>query len=231
MFMEDAKKFKELLGNKAKNIIADNLGFVEKNGKVKCPLHNDKNPSMSWFEKGLMWRCHACNGQIDIYKYFMDYEKMTFIEAVEEVKDLIGMKRKSISANRTKYKTPKLETKELTKEFIDYMAKRRISKSTLDFWDVKQGIWNSQNVYVFSYYDVNNKLVYVTYRGLGNKAIKGGCEPNTKPILWGINHIDKTKPLVITEGQPDAMAVWQSGYKNVVSVPSGCNNFKWIDNN
>ena len=44
--------------------------------------------------------------------------------------------------------------------------------------------------------------------------------------MW---HIDKDKPLVLTEGQPDAMAVWQSGYKNVVSVPNGSKNLKWID--
>ena len=57
------------------------------------------------------------------------------------------------------------------------------------------------------------KLIYVSYRGCGKGAIKGGCEPNTKPILWGIQHIDKDKPLVITEGQPDAMAVYEAGYK------------------
>ena len=42
--------------------------------------------------------------------------------------------------------------------------------------------------------------------------------------------VDRDKPLVITEGQPDAMAVWQAGYTNMISVPNGSNNLKWIDN-
>src|SRR5699024_9075982 len=72
-------------------------------------------------------------------------------------------------------------------------------------------------------------LQFVSYRGLGKGAIKGGREKNTKSILWGMWNIDKSKPVVITEGQPDAMVVWQSGYKNVVSVPSGASDTSWIN--
>ena len=109
------------------------------------------------------------------------------------------------------------------------MAKRKITEETLKFWRVKQHDWKGQEVYVFQYFDEQDKLIFVSYRGLGKGAIKGGCEPNTKSILWGMWHIDKEKPLVLTEGQPDAMAVWQSGYKNVVSVPNGSKNLKWMD--
>ena len=83
---------------------------------------------------------------------------------------------------------------------------------------------------MFQYFNDRNQLIYVSYRGIGKGTIKGGCEPNTKPILWGMWMVDRDKPLVITEGQPDAMAVWQAGYTNVVSVPNGSNNLKWIDN-
>lgn len=227
--MVDAQELKTELGIRAKEIISDGLGLRENRSKmVKCPLHSDTHPSMSWFDKGLMFRCHACQGQIDIYRYYMEYENMSFTEAVEKVGDMLGKTTEPIKTNKIEYVLPNIDVKELEQPFIDYMAKRKIKKETLDHWDVKQHTWNKQDVYVFQYFN-NNVLEYVSYRGLGKKGIKGGCEPNTKSILWGMDKVDKSKPLVITEGQPDAMVVWQSGYKNVVSVPNGSNNLKWID--
>lgn len=235
--MVDKQELKEELGVQAKDIIANGLGLVENSSKkALCPLHRDKNPSMSWFDKGLMWRCHACGGQIDIYSYYQDHEGMTFVEALKKVGDLMGKTdivrktTKPIMAAKKEYKIPNIKTSELTGPFIEYMETRGITKDTLDHWKVKQRNWNNQDVYVFQYFNEKAKLEYVTYRGLGKGALKGGCEKDTKPILWGMDHIDKAKPLVITEGQPDAMVVWQSGYKNVVSVPSGANNLTWIDN-
>lgn len=226
----DAAELKLQLGNRAKHIIASGLNFKEDSSrKVLCPLHNDKNPSMSWFEDGLMWRCHACQGNIDIYKYYTDFEHMDFKDAVVKVGELVGDVNIPIRAAKKEFILPEIQTKELTKPFIDYMAKRKITKETLDYWKVKQYYWNNQDVYTFQYFDDKNDLIYVSFRGLGKGAIKGGCLKNTKSILWGMWHIDKSKPLVITEGQPDAMAVWQSGYKNVVSVPNGAENLSWIE--
>lgn len=55
------------------------------------------------------------------------------------------------------------------------------------------------------------------------------CEADRKPILFGMNHCDATLPkLIITEGQIDSLSVVTAGYKNAVSVPTGCNGFTWI---
>lgn len=226
----DAAELKEELGERAKEIIADGIGLkVNRQGKALCPLHPDKNPSMTWFSKGLMWRCHACEGKIDIYDYLTQHKYLTFQEAVEWVADTVGKPASIIKAPKIEYILPNIETRELSKPFVEYMKKRKINYETLKHWRVKERTWNNKEVYVFQYFDENENLVYVSYRGLGKGALKGGCEKNTKPILWGMWHIDKSKPLVITEGQPDAMCVWQAGYKNVVSVPNGSNNYTWID--
>lgn len=229
----DADALKAILGQQAKQIIANGLHLHQnKSGMVNCPLHNDKNPSMSWFKDGYMWRCHACEGQIDIYRYYTEFEHMTFVEAKAKVAELTGQTifEKPNSSAATTYNKPNIQTTELSNKAIEYMEKRKITKDTLDAWDVKQRNWNGKEVYVFQYYNDKNELEYVSYRGIGKNELKGGCEQNTKPILWGMSHIDKSIPVVITEGQPDAMAVWQAGYRNVVSIPNGAKNFKWIDN-
>lgn len=223
-------ELKQALGQSARQIIAEGLNLVENsNKKVLCPLHSEKTPSMSWFTDGLMWRCHGCDGRIDIYDYFTKFQRMTFVEAKEKVAKLAGMYRQPVRAEKPKYLKPNIKIKDMEQPFIDYMGKRKITKETLDFWRVAQTTWTGAEVYVFQYFNDKKELEYVSYRGLGKDAIKGGAEKDTKPILWGMWHVDKSKPLVVTEGQPDAMAVWQAGYKNVVSVPNGANNFRWIE--
>lgn len=228
----DAKELKEMLGVRARNIIADGLRLTpNQSGAIKCPLHDDKNPSMSWFKDGLMWRCHACHGKIDIFDYYTKFEHMTFAEAREKLIEMLGVNtvfEKSNRVTKKEYALPKIEMRELSQEAIDLMAVRKLTKETLASWKVKESTWSGSKVYVYQYFH-NGILKHVTYREVKPKGFKGGCEKNTEPILWGMWHVEDGKPLVITEGQPDAMAVWQSGYKNVVSVPSGASNMTWID--
>jgi twinkle protein len=225
-------ELKELLGQSAKNIIAQGLGFrPNKAGFVLCPLHSEKTASMSWFKDGLMWRCNGCRGHIDIYRYYTEFENMSFVQAKEKVMDITGQTEISIfssRANKKEYSLPKIRMRELSQEAIDLMAIRKLTKETLEAWKVKESTWNGSKVYVYQYFH-NDILKHVTYREVKAGGFKGGCEKNTEPILWGMWHVEEDKPLVITEGQPDAMAIWQSGYKNVVSAPSGANNLTWIE--
>ena len=228
MDKQEIQRIKEIFGERAKDVIYRSLNFREdKSGKVKCPLHNDHNPSMSWYKDILAYRCFSCEGIIDIYKYYTDFEHKTFAEAIDIVANEIGFTEKKVfESNISKYVLPNIQTNELSTEAIKYMKKRKITEGTLQNWKVKERTWNGKQVYVFQYF-WNDVLRFVSYRDIG-KGAKGGCETNTEPILWGMWHIDKNKPVVITEGQPDAMVVWQCGYKNVVSVPNGTG-LKWID--
>ena len=57
-------------------------------------------------------------------------------------------------------------------------------------------------------------------------------EADTEPILFGLHLCQPgRKTLYITEGEFDCMAVYQAseGSVNVVSVPSGANDFTWIE--
>jgi len=228
--MLTAEELKIKLGDQAKDIISSGIGLHGKGQFVLCPVHDDNKPSMSWFEDGLMWRCHSCQSTIDIYTYLTEYQRMSFQEAMKHVAELVGETINFSNSTRKKeYVLPNIKTNQLGEAAIKYMAIRKISKQTLIDWKVEQRNWNGKDVYVFNYYDEFNENRFVSYRGIGKGAIKGGCEKGTEPILWGMWHTVKDKPLVITEGQPDAMAVWESGYKNVVSVPNGAKNFKWID--
>ena len=230
----EASELKKELGNKAKEIILRGYSLVEKNKKVSCPFHEDKNPSMEWYDKGNMFNCFSCGEKIDIYRYYTEKEGLSFPQAIDKVKDYLGIVDMLKTPAKKSYQLPNVQMNELSGASIEYMKQRKITKETLDAWNVKECLRNNEPYYVFSYkFKENKNIEYVTFRYCGkprNSRDKGGCLPNTKSMLWGMWHIEKDKPIVITEGQPDAMSVYQSGYKNVVSIPAGANNFTWISN-
>ena len=230
-----AVELKRILGDEAKEIIL--RGTSRPNNKmINCinPMHKDRNPSMNWVNDGHYFYCHSCKCSYDIFKYYQEYEEKTFIEAIEEVKKHVGIfdvVPKFNVAPAKKYVKPKTNMRELSEKSREYMAKRKITQDTLDAWKVKETTYHKEPYYVFQYF-LNNQLEFVSYRvarKIKNNNEKGGREKNTKAILWGMDHIDQTKPVLITEGQIDAMSVYQAGYKNVVSVPAGAQNMTWIE--
>ena len=152
------------------------------------------------------------------------------MEAVKEVARLTGGEVELTVHTPRMYKKPLIKTADLSQEALDYMNNRKITVQTLRDWQVKQRDWNGKPCFVFQYFDENKELQFVSYREIKKDGLKGGCEQDTMPILWGVWHVDPVKPVVIVEGQIDALSVWEAGYKNIVSVPNGANNFTWIDN-
>ncbi len=229
----EAQEYKRRLGNRARDIIAYGLGlnkYKPSKNEACCAFHKEKTPSFKWNEKGYFWKCFGCGEVLDIYRYYTDFKGMSFLEAFKEVAEMTGGEVKLSVHTVTEYKKPQVETHDLSAEAIKYMESRGISAQTLADWKVQERSWNGKRCYVFQYWDSTDDMPYVSYREIGKGGLKGGCEKDTMAILWGMWHIDVNKPVVITEGQPDAMAIWESGYKNVVSVPSGSSNMTWIDN-
>ncbi len=81
-------------------------------------------------------------------------------------------------------------------------------------------------------YHMNGELVGVKYRNLKKgKEKKYWKAKGSQSVLWEIDRIDTNEPMIITEGEIDKLALHQAGFQNVVSVPSGSNDFGWVDNN
>jgi len=79
----ESQQLKEMLGHRAKDIIIQGLNVQpNKNGAFLCVLHNEKTPSMSWFEDGHCFKCLGCGENVDIYRYYMEWENCSFYEAI-----------------------------------------------------------------------------------------------------------------------------------------------------
>ncbi len=227
---------KAKLGDRNAEIIAEELNLINydtKNRKACCPYHNENTPSFIYNSKNYNFHCFGCHKNVDIIDVFME-KGSTYIEAVEKLFDLAGISysfgEKNIKTKYSyKYPTPvECENKD---KVYEYFMLRKISPATVDYCDVRQ---DEQGNVVFNYYDSNDVLTMVKYRP-SRKITKGEnktwCQKgaDTTPLLFNMNRINTSKPLLITEGEPDAMAAIESGYTNTVSVPLGAGNFHWIE--
>ena len=217
--------------------ICDYFGieFNEKSKSALCPFHADKNPSFSWNPKTASFRCFGCSKSFDIIDLYLA-QGMTFIQAVqklfEQTNTDFSFSPRGVHS-KPAYRYPKREFGADRTGVEQYMAQRKISKKTLDYADIQA---DEKGNIVFHYYDTNDVLLNVKYRP-SRKVLHGENkmwfqkDTDTTPILFNMNRIDPTKPLVITEGCIDTLSVIEAGYTNVVSVPNGSNSFGWIEEN
>ena len=56
-----------------------------------CPFHDDNHPSMSVSREKQIYTCFACGASGNVFKFIMDYEHVSFKEAVNKVAVIAGV--------------------------------------------------------------------------------------------------------------------------------------------
>lgn len=223
------------LGDRAAFLIAKDLSleqFDEKNLKSLCKWHTEDTPSLIWNDKGNFFKCFGCGKVYGILDHYMVFNNLTYLESVQRLFEQVGVDYKfgERGVKGKEYKYPQYAPDDNRLIVENYFSKRKISPETLDYFDVKQ----YDGKVAWNFYNENDVLETVKLRHPYKPSAKESKEwflPNydNKPILFGMNKIDPTHSLVITEGQIDTLSIFEAGYNNVVSVPGGTENKKWIE--
>lgn len=243
---EKIDEAKRIYDGQAMTEIVEYLGVAKWDEKMKkglCPFHKDVNPSFIWNDKNNSFHCFGCNKNYGIIDLYLD-QGMTYLEAVRTLFEKTNIEYNfSMKGVHSKpaYKYPVHEDGNNGRKTVEkYWEERKISPKTLEYLDIQE---DKDGNTVYHFYDENDVLLSVKYRPsiatnkikkeIEQGIIKGKCwfQPGSDntPILFNMNRIDPSKPLVITEGEPDCMSIIEAGYTNVVSVPNGCNSMKWIE--
>ena len=226
----------QINAEEVKNIIASDLNIkLDKSNKCLCFKHEEKVPSMSFDSKGKTFRCFSCGATYNIVDHYMEYHNKAYIEAIKSiVKDFnISTDKLIIKTERKPIKAPAIYKNDISKA-KEYINKRCISESTLKYADVKED--NKGNI-VFVYKNELGEHITNKYRparkiNKDKKELKMWFESETNiNTLYLMDKADITKPLVICEGEFDALSLIEAGYKNSVSVPTGCKSTEWITTN
>ncbi|MDR1285622.1 MAG: DNA primase [Campylobacteraceae bacterium] len=115
------------------------------NFKAICPFHNDTTPSLHVSPSKQIYHCFSCGAGGDAIKFVMEYEKLTYPEAIEKVA-LISNFTLVYTSNDTEKKPDKklLEqlnlffTQNLDKnpEAVSYLNKRGIGQSSIEKFEI-----------------------------------------------------------------------------------------------
>ena len=237
----DIEKAKEKLGDDNAFIIAELLDledFDEKNLKACCPYHSEDTASFIYNKKNYTFHCFGCSKTVDIIDVLMETKNMTFLEATQWLFEKVDMPysfgEKNVKTKRS-YRYPHEEPLNDKSNVLEYCGKRGLSKNVLDYLDIRE---DPHGNIVFNYYDTNDVLTMVKYRpskSIDKSAgeIKTWCQKDadTTPLLFNMNRINTSKPLLITEGEIDCASAIEAGNLNTVSVPLGAGNLHWIEEN
>lgn len=75
------------------DVISDYIP-IEQKGKnyfAICPFHDDHNPSMSISPEKQIYTCFVCGAHGNVFNFLMEYEHITFIEAVKNIANRVGI--------------------------------------------------------------------------------------------------------------------------------------------
>ena len=67
---------------------------IEQKGKnyfAVCPFHDDHNPSMSISPEKQIYTCFVCGAHGNVFTFLMEYEHISFIEAVKNIANRVGI--------------------------------------------------------------------------------------------------------------------------------------------
>jgi len=103
-----------------------------------CPFHNDRNPSMSVNQPRQIYHCFSCGAGGDVFKFVMDYEGLTFPEAMRTLADRAGVElpRQEYSEEakqQADLKAQILELNRLAAKYYYYMLRQPVGKQGWDY--------------------------------------------------------------------------------------------------
>ncbi|ALV25373.1 DNA primase [Campylobacter iguaniorum] len=110
-----------------------------------CPFHSDKNPSMHVSSSKGIFHCFSCKAGGNSIKFIMDYEKLSYPEAIEKLANMYNFTLSyTTSKNEVVYDKKILENLNLhyksliykNKEALDYLHQRKITDALIEKFEL-----------------------------------------------------------------------------------------------
>ena len=211
-----------------------------------CPLHIDNTPSFSITPSKNSYYCFSCGKSGGIIGYLMDYEGLSFDDAVTKAAQIANMDLSKMCKSNTVSFLKKLRTCALKpttkfnhdiiddKEWAKYKKEpvwewldEGIEQSVMNLFDVR--VDKKQNRIVYPVYDIDGNLINIKARTryTNYKKMKIPKYINYYPVgvmdyFQGLNitlpYIKKQNEVIIFESVKSVMKAYGWNYKNCVSA-------------
>ncbi|PMQ02406.1 MAG: DNA primase [Dictyoglomus sp. NZ13-RE01] len=136
-----------------------NLKRVGKNFAGLCPFHNEKTPSFYVSpEKGL-YHCFGCGASGDVFTFLMNYKNISFMSALEELANEVGLELPKKEEKREKYDVH-LEIIKSTAEFYHLFLSSKFGKEGKEYLKKRNIKEKTQEDFLLGFAPKNPQLLY-----------------------------------------------------------------------
>ena len=102
--------------------------------KACCPFHNEKTPSFTVSPEKGFYHCFGCGAHGTALGFLMDYERLTFVEAIEELAKMVGVAVPKTKEDRVVSKENN-HLKNLLSQISEYYEKNlKESKNAIEYF-------------------------------------------------------------------------------------------------
>lgn len=222
---------------------------LEKRGEdyfTNCPLHVDVTPSLSFTPAKNSYYCFSCGKAGGMIGYLIDFEGMSFEDAVEKAASLANVDLSKMCQSKTmtflkRYRMMQSQKKEVYQhEILPATTMKKYKKCKVQEW-LDEGIEQEvMDLFGVRIDDIGNRIVYPVYDIEGNlinvkgrtryenyKAMKIAKYINYYPVgvmdyFQGLEttlpYIQEENEVIIFESVKSVMKAYGWGYKNCVSA-------------
>ena len=144
------------------DVIGERIPLVKKgkNFFCICPFHDDTNPSMSVSREKQIYTCFTCHATGNVFTFLMNYDKMSFPEALKYLGDKVGVDTKGVKLEKTESKFQKFyEMYDLTSKYYQnnllssygeearkYLSTRGLNKDIIKKFQVGLSLPNNNDL-------------------------------------------------------------------------------------
>lgn len=213
-----------------------------------CPFHSERTPSLKVFfhEGAWLWKCFGCQRAGNVVQFVEQLEKITFKAALEKVKEFLGQSwsgKKERVEETFREVAPQEEKPKVTYTVAQYLKyEQAMTPEALTWLKRERGITaeTARRLHLGFRQDVGriagesnhdiaakgwvafpciegDLVVGIKYRSIARKAF---CrQPGMRTALFNTETIDPLERVYLVEGELDAAALEQAGFR-AVSLPS-----------
>lgn len=204
------------------------------NAMFNCPFHGDSNPSCGMNVNTGLWGCFACGEKGNIIQFVEKMDDVDFDKAIETIRkkwitktwtpeDALAQVQKLITKREeaTKPKNTVIPDWTLNKfsTNYNYMYHRGFSDDTLRHFEVVYD--ESTNYQGIPIRNESGELI-----GISGRNTLDDDRPRYHPIIryqkalvvFNLHRIHKNRPVIVTEGEINCMAMYQHGYTNSIAL-------------
>ena len=117
----------EIIGNRI------DIKKAGKEYKANCPFHGEKTPSFTVSPEKGFYHCFGCGAHGTALGFLMEYERLTFIEAIEELAKTVGLDVPKTKEDKIKNKRNNSLKELLSEVSIHYTSNLSQSKEAINY--------------------------------------------------------------------------------------------------